>query len=57
MTNQNYALLQSLGTVAGVCVVGYFAKQMFINGNLAEFKEESLKGNRHFALLEEIFVE
>ena len=56
MTNQNYALLQSLGTVAGVCVVGYFAKQMFINGNLAEFKEESLKGNRLFGLFCEKFL-
>ena len=46
MSNQSYAVLQSLGTIAGVGVVGYYMKQMMINGDLAEFKEDSLKGNR-----------
>ena len=46
MSNQSYAVLQSLGTVAGLGVVGYYMKQMMINGDLAEFKEDSLKGNR-----------
>ena len=44
MTNQTYGMLQSVATLAGIGVIGYWSKQMFINGDLAPFEEHSLRG-------------
>ena len=44
MTNQTYGILQAVGTFAGIGVIGYWSKQMFVNGDLAPFEENTLGG-------------